>query len=78
MHWATVAKQWFPKRSSLVTLKNKSKVYPTHFRGVDADGDSGAISLLPLDSLNVDHELFAVALDHFADLLALVVTSNNL
>lgn len=36
------------------------------------------IDFLSLDSLNVNYKLLTVHLDHLADLLALVVASNNL
>ena len=45
---------------------------------MNANWNSSSISLLTLDPLNVDHELFTVALDDFANLLALVVATNNL
>ena len=45
---------------------------------MDADEDRGAVGLLSLDALDVDAELFPVALDHLADLLALVVTADDL
>ena len=50
----------------------------TYFGGVDANWNSCTIGLLSLDPLNVDHELFTVALGHLAHLLAFVVASNNL
>ena len=46
--------------------------------GVDANIDGGSVSLLPLDSLNVDTEFLPVTLDYLADLLALVVTPGDL
>ena len=45
---------------------------------MDANRNCSSISLFTLDPLNVDHELFAVALSHFANLLTLVMSSNNL
>ena len=45
---------------------------------MNSDVDGGTISLLPLDTLNVDAELFTVALNNLADLLTLVVASDNL
>merc|ERR1719151_375220 len=45
---------------------------------VDSNVDGGAIGLLPLDPLNVDSELFPVALDNLAHLLTLVVASDDL
>lgn len=45
---------------------------------MDADIDGGAVSLLPLDALNVHAELLAVALDNLANLLAFVVAADNL
>ena len=50
----------------------------TYFWWVDANWDSCSVGLLTLDPLDVDHELLSVALDDFANLLALVVTSYNL
>ena len=49
-----------------------------YFGGMNSDVDGGTISLLPLDTLNVDAELFTVALNNLADLLTLVVASDNL
>ena len=46
--------------------------------GVDANIDGGSVSLLPLDSFNVDTELLPVTLDYLPDLLAFVVTADNL
>ena len=45
---------------------------------MDANIDGGSVSLLPLDSLNVDTELLPVTLDYLPDLLAFVVTADNL
>ena len=45
---------------------------------MNANRDCGTIGLLTLDPLNVDHEFLSVAVDHFANLLALVVSANNL
>ena len=48
------------------------QLYPgdTHLSGVDAHMDSCAISLLSLDSFNVDDVSLFVHLDHLANLLA--------
>ena len=45
---------------------------------MDTDVDGGTVGLLALDALDVDAELFTVALNDLADLLAFVVTANNL
>ena len=45
---------------------------------MDAHRDCGTIGLLTLDPLNVDHELFTVALSDLAHLLSLVVATDNL
>jgi hypothetical protein len=45
---------------------------------VDAHMDGCAISLLSLDSFDVDDVLLPVHLDHLANLLAFVVSANNL
>ena len=45
---------------------------------VDAHVDSCAVSLLTLHPLDVDDVLLSVHLDHLADLLAFVVSSNHL
>lgn len=45
---------------------------------MDTDVNAGAVGLLSLDALNVDDILGAVALDHLAHLLALVVASDHL
>jgi hypothetical protein len=45
---------------------------------VEADVDGGTVSLLALDSLNVDCELLAVDLHDLADLLAFEVSAQNL
>ena len=46
--------------------------------GVDAHIDGGSVGLLPLDPLNVDTELLPVTLDYLPNLLAFVVTADNL
>ena len=46
--------------------------------GVDTDVDGGSVGLLPLDPLNVDTELLPVTLDYLPNLLAFVVTADNL
>lgn len=40
--------------------------------------DCGSVGLLSLHTLNIDDILFPVDLDHFANLLALVVSTNDL
>lgn len=40
--------------------------------------DCGSVGLLPLHTLDVDDVLFPVDLDHFADLLAFVVSTDHL
>lgn len=45
---------------------------------MDTDICTGTISLLTLDSLNVDNKLLTVYLDYFTNLLAFVMSSNNL
>merc|ERR1719431_1548822 len=49
-----------------------------HLAGVNTNIDSGTIRLFSLDPLNVDPELGTIALNNLANLLPLVVTSNNL
>ncbi len=49
-----------------------------HFGWVNADMHGGSVGFLPLDPLDVDDELLTVDLHHFADLLTLVVTTDNL
>ena len=46
--------------------------------GVDTNIDGGSVGLLPLDPLNVDTELLPVTLDYLPNLLAFVVTADNL
>ena len=46
--------------------------------GVNSDVDRSTISLFPLYTFNVHAELFAVALNNLADLLTLVMASDNL
>lgn len=50
----------------------------SHLAGVDANMDCGSIGLLSLDTLNVDDVLLPVDLHHFANLLAFVVSADNL
>ena len=50
----------------------------SHLGWVDSNMDRGAISLLPLNALNVYYKLLTVHLHHLANLLALVVTTHNL
>lgn len=45
---------------------------------VDADRRGGAVGLVALDALDVDHELLAVRLDDLADGVALVVATDDL
>lgn len=49
-----------------------------HLAGVDANMDCGSIGLLSLNTLDVDDVLLPVDLHHFADLLAFVVSTDNL
>lgn len=49
-----------------------------HLAGVDADMDCGSVGLLSLHTLDVDDVLFPVDLHYFADLLAFVVSTDNL
>lgn len=50
----------------------------THLAGVDADMDCGSVGLLSLHTLDVDDVLLSVDLHHFANLLAFVVSTDNL
>lgn len=50
----------------------------SHLAGVDADMDCCSIGLLSLHTLDVDDILFPVDLDYFANLLAFVVSTDNL
>lgn len=45
---------------------------------MDANMDCGSIGLFSLDTLNVDDILLPVDLHHFANLLAFVVSTDNL
>lgn len=45
---------------------------------MDADIRAGSVRLLPLDPLDVDNKFLTVDLHHLANLLAFVVTSDNL
>ena len=45
---------------------------------MDANIDSGAIGLFPLNALDVDNKLFSVHLHHLAHLLPLEVTTHHL
>lgn len=49
-----------------------------HLAGVDANMDRGSIGLLSLNTLDVDDILLPVDLHHFANLLAFVVSTDNL
>ena len=62
----------------LLTILVHLQFHDGHLGGMDTDVDRGTVSLLPLDALNVHAELFAVALDNLADLLALVMASDDL
>ena len=46
--------------------------------GRNANWGTGTICLFTLNSFNVDHILFTVALDNFSHLLTLEVTSDDL
>lgn len=50
----------------------------SHLAGVDADMDCGSVGLLSLHTLDVDDVLLPVDLHHFANLLAFVVSTDNL
>lgn len=50
----------------------------THLAGVDADMDCGSVGLLSLHALNVDDVLFPVDLHNFPNLLAFVMSTDNL
>lgn len=49
-----------------------------YLRGVNTNVDTGPIGLFTLNPFNVNNPLLSVALDNFANLLALVVTPDNL
>lgn len=49
-----------------------------YLAGVDANMDCGSVGLFSLDTLNVDDILLPVDLHNFADLLAFVVSTDNL
>lgn len=49
-----------------------------HLAGVDADVHGGAVGLLSLHALNVDDVLLPVDLHYLANLLAFVVSTDNL
>lgn len=50
----------------------------SYLAGVDANMDCGAVSFLTLYALDVNHILLSVDLHNFADLLAFVVSPDNL
>lgn len=50
----------------------------SYLAGVDANMDCGSVGLFSLDTLNVDDILLPVDLHHFANLLAFVVSTDNL
>lgn len=50
----------------------------SHLAGVDADMDCGSVGLLSLHALNVDDVLFPVDLHNFPNLLAFVMSTDNL
>lgn len=52
--------------------------HPSHLAGVDSDMDCGSIGLFSLHTLNVDDILLPVDLHYFADLLAFVVSTDDL
>lgn len=52
--------------------------HPSHLAGVNSDMDCGSIGLFSLHTLNVDDILLPVDLHYFADLLAFVVSTDNL
>merc|ERR1719290_189463 len=54
------------------------QLHDDHLARMDANINSGSVSLFPLDSLNVDPELASVALYNLAHLLALVMAPHNL
>lgn len=45
---------------------------------MNTDWSVGTISFFALDAFDVDNEFLSVHLDHFADGVALVVTTHNL
>ena len=45
---------------------------------MDADVDRRTVGLFTLDTFNVDDVLLTINLHYFADLLALVMSTNNL
>lgn len=49
-----------------------------HLAGVDADVHRGSVGLLSLHTLNVDDVLLPVDLHYLANLLAFVVSTDNL
>ena len=50
----------------------------SYLRWVNANMHGGTVSLLALDSLDVNDELFSVALQNFASLLTLVMAASDL
>ncbi len=52
--------------------------YKTYLAGVDANMDCGAVGLFTLNALDVNNILLSVDLDNFANLLAFVVSPDNL
>lgn len=50
----------------------------SHLAGVDADMDCGSVGLLSLHALDVDDILLPVDLHYFANLLAFVVSTDDL
>lgn len=57
---------------------SKRAAVDSYLAGMDADMDSCAVGLLTLHTLNVDDVLLPVDLDNFANLLAFVVSPDNL
>lgn len=58
--------------------KNQVRFHYAYLWWMNANRCVGAVGLFPLDTFNVDDKLLSVDLDHFADCIALVVTTNNL
>merc|ERR1719402_320070 len=66
-----------PVQDSLAVLVHL-ELHDGNLAGMNAHIDSRPVRLLPLYPLDVDPELAPVTLDDLPDLLALVVTANNL
>lgn len=52
--------------------------HPSYLAGVNSNMDCSSIGLFSLHTLNIDDILLPVDLYYFANLLALVVSTNNL